>query len=177
MPSDETSVLPDFAMLTMLIRFVVMLRNNSSRASMHRFDQQDLDESSQLDAISAISAILVQEHEVIASYYQTKGDDSRTVKLQLTIASIEDQSDDERLTLPSIAGDVGPLDDELYNVIPGPHSTGPIRDSSSPLEVGGASDGSRSDDHLENTHNLRIVRLGQEHWSKIKAHDFSQIKR
>ena len=187
----QSQVLDEFTMLTYLLRLTVILRHGNGDASMHSFAEDaalrpDLPWlgaglSPELAPLDAVSAILVQDHEVVAACHQSKDAVSFTLLEDHVPQGVEHQGGGENnepeddfsypIDLPKQKSEMPLKVTALANPNSPPKSTKTSNsspDSETPNERSTTSKESSGQGANTNLHNLRIVPEGHDYWPEIK---------
>ena len=189
-PRPPLEALDPFVMLTFLLRLVVILGNGDGDASLHgyaedMFTMLDNEDFSVCDAdlrpLDAVSAILVQEHEVIAACYQSTNGSNLTVVGNPPVGTerrpdIEHRPDSERR--PDSEHQPDQPDTEPYLDIPPSPSDSEVL--TMPLTITALANPDRRTNSSgqggnPKYHSLRFVSQGHDYWPKIKNNSLDCI--
>lgn len=162
----ELPLFDDYAMLTMLLRLIVILKNKDGDASIHGFTETadvapdcafQVNEA-EFATLDAVSAILVQEHEVVAAAHLRPTEDSACEDgTTVSIVNLDDDSD---------AGDEFGFPIDLYANYP-----------RSPLHFAIAANPRGSSSMTDSLHNLRCQKIDPTdgHWKEVQKDDLCRI--
>ena len=179
--SDAIWSLPEmdeFTQLTYLLRLIIVLKHKNGNAPLHQFVDhasaapRTADHCIHTRSLDAVSAILVQNTEVIAASYHTENPRGNHVLEDLhgrglydkerTPRDTEEDCDGSDLRFPTAM--VAPLGSRPLRiaVVPNPDKaiTNGSQDGSQGRSQGGSED--------LNPHNLRILPPGINHWPGVK---------
>ena len=167
----------EFAQLTYLLRLIVVLRHKNGKAPVHQFVDhapaapRTADHCIHTRSLDAISAVLVQNTEVIAASYHTENPTNWGV-IAVSNHALEGmdgrESDDKVLKIPQdTEEDCDGSDLRFPTAMVAPLGSRSLRIAAVPNSDATNGGGSEAPgDH--NPHNLRILPPGINHWPGVK---------